>query len=128
MKTDTRLSTKTPDSPEKIQQRPAAPPAVDIYENADELLIVADMPGVREGDVAISFEKGLLTIEGQRNDAAEGAKLAVELRSLDYRRAFTVPQGIDADKIAAEIRRGVLTVHLPKAAALRPRQIPVRAG
>ena len=113
---------------EKLQQRPFVAPAVDIYENADELLIVADLPGVDGNDVTLHFEKGQLSIDARRRDVAEGTRLAAEFRPFDFRRVFGVPQGINADKIAAEVNQGVLRVHLPKVEALRPRQIQVKSS
>jgi HSP20 family protein len=127
MSNETRLTKRSGDAAEKLQQRPFLTPAVDIYENADELLLVADLPGVAKDGVTIHFDKGQLSIEGQRTAPASGSVLAAEFRALDYRRSFAVPQGIDSDKIAAEMTSGVLRVHLPKAAALRPRQIHVKA-
>ena len=113
---------------EGLQQRLAVAPAVDVFEDKDELLILADVPGVRKEDFSIHLEKGKLTIEARRNEPAEGNLLASEYRPLDYRRTFLVPQGIDADKIVAELKQGVLRLHLPKAAALKPRQIQIKAS
>ncbi|WP_437677591.1 Hsp20/alpha crystallin family protein [Sorangium sp. So ce131] len=126
MSTDRNLTNRDESSPEKIQQRPAVPPAVDIYENAEELLVVADLPGVTQDHLAIRLEKGELTFEGRRAEAAEREKGAESLP--DYRRSFVVPQGIDAEKISAELQAGVLRIHLPKSASLKPRQIPISAG
>ncbi len=126
MSTDRNLTHRAESNPEKIQQRPAVPPAVDIYENADELLVVADLPGVTQDKLAIRLEKGELTFEGRRAEAAEREQSAVDLP--DFRRSFVVPQGIDSDKIAAELQAGVLRIHLPKSASLKPRQIPISAG
>ena len=113
---------------QRTDQRPVVAPAVDIYENAEEVLLVADLPGVGNQDVNIRLEKGELSIEGQRRLGVEGAELATEFRFLDFRRAFTVPQGIQAEGIKAEMKHGVLKVHLPKVAALKPRQINVQNG
>ncbi|AUX39444.1 molecular chaperone Hsp20 [Sorangium cellulosum] len=126
MSTDRNLTNRDESSPEKIQQRPAVPPAVDIYENAEELLVVADLPGVTQDQLAIRLEKGELTFEGRRAEAAEREHGAESLP--DYRRSFVVPQGIDAEKISAELQAGVLRIHLPKSASLKPRQIPISAA
>lgn len=123
MSTDHSLTRRDESAPEKIQQRPAVPPAVDIYENADELLVVADIPGVAQENLSVRLEKGELTFEGRRTDAAESGATADNLP--DYRRSFVVPQGVDADRIAAELQGGVLRIHLPKSASLKPRQIPI---
>lgn len=128
MNTETTTQTKEMDRAEKIQQRPAYAPLVDIYENNEELLVVADLPGVAKEDLGISLEKGQLTIEGRRKEATTGAALATEYRPLDFRRAFLIPNGIDTDRIAAELNNGVLRVHLPKAASLKPRRIEVKAS
>lgn len=123
MSTDRSLTSRDETAPEKIQQRPAVPPAVDIYENADELLVVADIPGVAQENLSVRLEKGELTFEGRRTDAAESGTQADNLP--DYRRSFVVPQGVDADRITAELQAGVLRIHLPKSATLKPRQIPI---
>lgn len=126
MSTDRNLTTRDEEVPEKIQQRPAIAAAVDIYENAEELLVVADLPGVAQDDLSVRIEKGELTLEGRRRDAADSVVPQAEVP--DFRRSFVVPQGIDAQKIAAEMKDGVLRVHLPKSAALKPRQIPIATG
>jgi HSP20 family protein len=112
----------------RTEARRAAAPAVDIYENKDEVLLVADLPGVSQEDVSIQFDKDELTISGRRVKAPEGNALASEFRPLDFQRTFAVPQGIQADGITAEVAHGVLKVHLPKVAARRPRQITVKVG
>jgi HSP20 family molecular chaperone IbpA len=106
----------------------AVAPRVDVYENKDELLIVADLPGARQDDVAIHLDKGRLTIDAKRNDREDAKLLAAEFKPAAYRRAFSVPDGIDGEKVSAELREGVLRVHLPKSEALKPRQIAVRGG
>lgn len=111
---------------EKIHSRPGVASPVDVFENAEELLVIADLPGVTESNLSIRVEKGELTFEGRRTDAAESGVSAEGLP--DYRRSFLVPQGIDAEKIVADLQAGVLRVHLPKSAALKPRQIPIRTS
>lgn len=90
-------------------------PKVDVFENDDEYLVIADVPGVAQDTLNVSFARGELTLEGELEDRV-------------YRRAFTVPEGIDATAIEAEMVNGVLSVHLPKAAEVKPRRIEVRVG
>jgi len=91
-------------------------PRVDILETGNEFLLVADMPGVKPGEVDLSFEKGELKIRGGRS--SQKAKT-------DYERIFTVAETVAADRIEAELKNGVLTVRLPKVEAVKPKKIPV---
>lgn len=116
------------ETPEHVQQRSWVAPRVDIYENDDEVLLLADVPGVETKGLKINLDNNVLTLEGSVEDSATGELLAGEYRAADFRRSFTVPTGIDESKISAKLRDGVLTLHLPKSAALKPRQIQVRAG
>jgi HSP20 family molecular chaperone IbpA len=119
---------------EKIEQRPAVAPSVDVFENENELLVVADVPGAKKEDVHVHLERGQLSIETRRGEApgrppaAAAALLAQEFAPRDYRRVFAVPQGVDASKIEAELDHGVLRLRLPKSDHLRPRRIEVKAG
>lgn len=113
-----RVATETKRSPEAFSQQKTLTPAVDIYENADEVLLLADLPGVTNDKLSVVFDQGELTIEGTQT-AREGTV---------FKRSFTVSQELDPAKIGAEIKDGVLTVHLPKAAAAKPRQINVRTS
>lgn len=118
----TKVTQRRDQTPEKLAQRAAVAPAVDIFESKDELLILADLPGVAKEDLSVHFEKGRLSIEGHlRNFAADE-------EPFDYRRSFVVPQGIDADKIAANLQNGVLRLSLPKPAAAKPRQIEIKSA
>lgn len=113
---------QTTNKPEKMAERPAFAPPVDIFENKDEILILADVPGVVSEGLSINLDRDQLTIEARRPRAATGEE------ALDYRRTFVVPHGVDPDKIDARIQNGVLRLSLPKPAALKPRQIEVKAG
>ena len=90
-------------------------PTTDIYENADELLFIADVPGVHKDKLTVQLENGELTFEG-----------ATDTRT--YRRSFTVPHTVDSEKVSAELKHGVLRITLPKAAAMKTRTIPVNAA
>jgi len=107
---------------EKLAERPFYAPPVDIFENKDEILILADVPGVAAEGVTLNLDKDQLTIDAHRTE------LGGDEPSFDYRRTFVVPRGIDPDKISAHLAGGVLRLVLPKPGALKPRQIEVKAG
>lgn len=118
-----------PQSLTQPENRPTFAPPCDVYENAEEFLVVADVPGVASNALDINFDKGELTIYAKRGDLQpQGAMVGAEFRGFDYRRKFAVPAGVDAGNIKAELKSGVLWLHLPKSEALKPRQISVRAG
>jgi len=104
-------------------------PNVDVLEKQDELLLVADMPGVESNDIDIHFEDGELTIHGRVAPRTEGRRgvLLAEYGVGDFYRTFRVSEKIDASRIHAEYANGVLTLHLPKAEAHKPRKISVQA-
>jgi HSP20 family protein len=110
------------ENPEKLQRRPTYAPSCDIYENKDEILILADVPGVTTESVAINLDKDQLTIEAHRSDVGEGEE------PYDFRRAFVVPRGIDGDQITANLQNGVLRLSLRKPVEAKPRQIAVTSG
>jgi HSP20 family protein len=102
-------------------------PDVDILELADELIVRADVPGARNGDIDISFEDGALTIYAKVAERPpSGPLLLREYGVGDYRRTFRVSEQIDASRISAQYGDGVLTLHLPKAEKARPRKIQVQ--
>jgi HSP20 family protein len=103
-------------------------PRVDIVETDKELLVFADVPGVRAEDVDLRFENGELLLHGRVHPREPSPHTLVnEYEEGDYYRVFTVHESIDASKIGAECKNGVLTVHLPKVEAAQPRQISVQA-
>jgi HSP20 family protein len=113
---------------EAVQQREAIAPAVDVYENADELLLLVDVPGATNDGMEVQLDKGQLTILAKRREDAPGSLLAAEYRACDYSRVFSVPQGIDPAKIDAQLSGGVLLLRLPKADSVKPRRIEVKQG
>jgi HSP20 family molecular chaperone IbpA len=128
MNTQTTTNSKREPIAQNAEARRLAAPAVDVYENKEEVLLVADMPSVRPDDIVIRFERGELTLSGRRAKMPEGNVLAAEQRFTDFQRTFTVPQTIQADAIHAEIAHGVLKIHLPKVSAQKSRQISVKAS
>jgi len=111
---------------------PAAwPPAVDISETKDAYLVAVELPGVKADELEITFEDGLLTIQGERHSAsyADGEKAhRVERRYGAFRRSITLPSHVEADKIEASAQDGVLQVLVPKAEEAQAKHITVRAG
>jgi HSP20 family protein len=104
-------------------------PNVDILEHAEELVVLADVPGATGEQIDIDFEDGTLTIHAKvkpRQD--ENTRYLVQEYGVgDYYRTFRVSEAIDAAKISAEYADGVLTLHLPKAESTKPRKIAVKA-
>ena len=104
-------------------------PAVDICETEKELVILADMPGVKPDGVDIEVKEGILTIEGKVPPAATtGEALLMEYKQGNYFRSFRITDLVDTNKIAAAISNGVLKVTLPKMEKAVPRKIPITAG
>ncbi len=113
---------------EAVAERPAVAPRCDIFENKDELLLVADLPGATQDQLRINLDAEQLTIEARCDESVAGNPLQREFRVVDYRRSFLVPDVIDREKVSAELKGGVLYLHLPKSAAVKPRRIEVKAG
>jgi len=104
-------------------------PRVDILETEDQLMLYADMPGVKPEDVDISYENGELTVYGRCAPRQEQANYLLQEYGVgDYYRAFSISEQIDSERISAELKHGVLTVHLPKSEAVKPRRISVKTG
>ncbi len=104
-------------------------PNVDILERADELLVLADLPGAKSDQIDIKFEKGTLTLHATVPDrqSEDQHYLVYEYGVGDYYRTFQVSEAIDANRITAEFADGVLILHLPKAESIKPRKISVSA-
>ncbi|PLX92756.1 MAG: molecular chaperone [Desulfuromonas sp.] len=101
-------------------------PAVDIFESDDALTLVADMPGVAKEGLDINLEKGVLTLSGEVALESHGKPLQREFSSANYYRQFKLSEHIDAEKAAAELTSGVLTLTIPKAESAKPRRIEIR--
>ena len=105
-------------------------PLADIIESPDGVVVQIEMPGVPSEDVEISVERRVLTVRGRgRVTAPQGYRLVyAEYGEGDYERSFTLSQDIDEGRIAAEMKNGVLTLTLPRAEAVKPRKIEVKAA
>ena len=102
-------------------------PRVDIFENDQELLLYADLPGAAPDDIDLRYERGELTLQGKiAPGQPAGQPILAEYETGDYYRVFQIHESIDASKIEAEYKHGVLTVHLPKQEAVKPKLVSVR--
>jgi HSP20 family protein len=102
-------------------------PRVDILETDDELLLLADLPGVQPQDVDVRFENGELALHGRRYPRyPDKPRVRWETEAANYYRVFRVTEHVAGDRISAELKNGVLTVRLPKVEAVKPRRIAVK--
>ena len=108
-------------------QRAALPP-VDVFENADEVLLVADLPGRTERVGRRARRERRAEPPGQARPETGGTAVAREYEVVDFARTFRIPAGIDTANIVAEAKNGTVLVRLPKIAAVKPRKIAVSAG
>lgn len=121
---------ETPTNVERIRSGPTYRPAVDIIENANELLLVADVPGASGDDIDIQYERGELTICAKVKPRQDEnvTYLLGEYGVGDFCRTFRVGEDIDDTRITAETKNGVLTLHLPKRESAKPRRIEVKSA
>ncbi len=113
---------------ERTQGGPTYNPRIDIWEADDQLVLQADLPGVAPEDLDIQFENRELRIHGKVTPRHENIRfLYGEYGIGDFYRSFAIGENIDADKISAELKDGVLTLHLPKTEAVKSRRIEVKA-
>lgn len=104
-------------------------PRVDIVETDAELTLFAEVPGVGPEDVDLRYEKGELVLHGRVKPwPTQQSLLLQEYEEGDFYRAFNISESIDASRISAECKNGLVTVHLPKVESVRPRQIQVRSA
>jgi HSP20 family protein len=107
--------------------RPWAPP-VDIFETENDVVLKADVPEVKLEDIDIRLENGTLTLKGERRfEKAENSKgyHRIERGYGSFARVFTVPDSVDAEKVKADFKNGVLTITLPKKEIAKPRTVKV---
>lgn len=121
---------QTPAPLERTKSRRVFVPYVDIYEEGDATIILADMPGVDEKSLDINLDKNVLTITGTVEPVKrEGYRLTyAEYNIGDFQRSFTLSCPINVNKTVAHIKNGVLRIILPKAEEAKPRKITVKTG
>lgn len=106
-------------------------PAVDIYEQGNDIVLKAELPGVDSKDVDIRLENNVLTLRGQRkfeNEVKKESYHRVERSYGSFSRSFTLPSVVDQQAIKAEVKDGILKVVLPKREEAKPKQIEISVG
>jgi HSP20 family protein len=105
-------------------------PALDLYQNNDNIVAVVELPGMRKDDIEISLHEGMLTIGGERKHESTEAENAERSERYvgKFRRSISLPSRVDASKVTANYKDGILTVTLPKAEEAKPRKIQVNIG
>lgn len=106
-------------------------PDIEVKETNEAYLFKADVPGVKESEINVSLTGNRLTISGERNEEKEEKSqtyYSCERKYGSFSRAYTLPEGIDAEHIGAELKNGVLTVAVPKKPEVQPKKIAVKAA
>ena len=105
-------------------------PALDLYQSKDNIVAAVELPGMRKEDIEISLHDDVLTISGERKqETAEAEKAERSERYVGkFRRSISLPSRVDASKVNATYKDGILTVTLPKAEEAKPRQIQVNVA
>jgi len=121
---------QTPEGVQRVRAAKVYAPGVDIIEKKDEIVLLADMPGVQETSVDVTIEKNVLTIYGKvEPQAPEGyCPVSCEYETGDYERSFTLTGEIDRERIEAALKDGVLRLVLPKAETWKAKKIEVKAA
>ncbi|MDB6147379.1 MAG: heat shock protein Hsp20 [Spartobacteria bacterium] len=105
-------------------------PALDLYQNNDNIIAMIELPGMQKEDIEISLHDGMLTISGERKDETQDGERAERSERYvgTFRRSVTLPTRVDANKVNATYKDGILTVTLPKAEEAKPKQIQVNVS
>lgn len=125
-----RNQVSTRDTQREAENLPALPPPVDIYEDESGFTVIADLPGVSKERLGVKVNGDNLLIEGDVSVPApqEMELLYAEMPALTYRRSFTLSRELDASKIEANLKDGVLRLRIPKAEEAKPRKIDIKVG
>ena len=122
----------TPPEPQAVEatrpQEPYLTPPVDIYETPESLVVIADLPGIDPTHLEVRVDNNILTLRGQTQYQMPGDLRYREYTLVSFFRQFELGERIDQEGIGADLRHGVLTLTLPKAAKAQPRAITVNAA
>jgi len=122
------LSRATPDESDAVTEWS---PAVDVYEDVEALRIHAELPGLKKEDVKINVHEGVLTLRGERkfeNEEKKDSYYRLERSYGSFLRSFSLPTSVDAEKIHATMKDGVLELRIPKKPEAKPKEIKVEVN
>jgi HSP20 family protein len=101
-------------------------PAIDVRASDDQIVFVCDVPGVKDSDLDVTIDRGVLTIKGERRyEGNEKDRVWLGRGYGAFTRSFTLPDSLDAEKMSAELANGVLTIKVPKTPKSQPRRIAI---
>jgi HSP20 family protein len=114
--------------PTEKEQAQYYQPATDVRETQQEVILQFDMPGVSSDNVDLMVEKGTLTVTGAADPEEQGNAVYRETHIGNYRRIFSLNEGVDAEHIQADMKAGVLTVRIPKPEKVKPKRIAIKSA
>ena len=105
-------------------------PAVDVAEETDKILVRVEVPGMKQEDLKVNYEDGLLSVSGERQFERNESRNyhRIERTYGSFVRTFSLPRSVDAGKIAANYRDGILEIEIPKLEEAKPKQIAINVG
>ena len=104
-------------------------PAIDVKENENAYSLEAELPGITDKDIELKLEGNMLTLSTKKEERKEEKKdhyLLNERKSYSFTRSFVVPEDVDAEKISAEFKNGLLTLSLPKSEKAKPKMLEIK--
>ncbi len=113
---------------EKARGLQEVAPAVDIFESENEIMLYADMPGVVKENLSVNIDKGILSLSGVRKLQTKKTATWEEFGNVNYVRSFSVPPTIDVGRVEAELKDGVLRLHMTKSEQAKPKKIEIKTA
>jgi len=104
-------------------------PSVDVHASDDEVVLVCDVPGIKQDDLQLTLENHVLTIKGTRRfDGKENEQVMLGRAYGSFNRSYTLPECVDDENLTARLADGVLTIRIPKQAKAKPKKIQISNG
>ncbi len=116
---------------EDVGFAPTLPPAADIYETDDELVVEIEVPGFEEKELSIAVSDHTLVVKGEQAETKEEKKRSYRLHERlerSFERRFVLPEEADTEKLTAQFKKGILEVHARKIPTVKPKTVPIKAA